>query len=77
MSDDALREFKAQLNRIERCLTGDPEMGQRGLVARVDNHGDRIKTLERWRFYYGAVAGGALGVIVLIYKLVTDWWPRR
>jgi hypothetical protein len=49
MSDDELLEFKKQLDRIERCLVGDPAMGQVGLVTAVRSHGGRIGKLERWR----------------------------
>lgn len=49
MSAGEVSEFKDQLNRIERCLIGDPEMGQVGLVAAVRSHGARIGKLERWR----------------------------
>lgn len=44
-----LKDLKDQLNRIERCLVGDPAMGQTGLVPGYRVHGARISKLERWR----------------------------
>lgn len=76
MSDDEKREMKDQLNRIERCLTGDAEMGQLGLVGRMNNHAGRIKRLEQWVFYYGACGAGGAATIALIYKVLTDWLPH-
>lgn len=70
-------EIKTQLDRIERCLTGDDELDQPGLVSRVKDHHRRITKLELW--VYRVVTGGAAVsfVIGLIYKAVTDWWPHK
>jgi histidinol dehydrogenase len=64
-------EIKEQLNRIERCLTGDPAMGQTGLVAQVADQGRRITALERVGIY---VAGGG-GVLGVLWAIWTQW-PR-
>lgn len=65
MNDSDQREFKEQLNRIERCLVGDAAMGQVGLVAHVNNHESRIKLIERAGIY----AAGAIGGLIVIYNI--------
>ncbi len=40
-------DLKKQLDRLETCLVGDPNMGHRGLVYSRDNHETRITALER------------------------------
>lgn len=77
MSATETQDIKEQLNRIERCLVGDPEMGQLGLVARTNNHAGRIKRLEMWVFRIGVAAAVSAGVVGLIYKVATDWWPKH
>jgi hypothetical protein len=70
MSNDP--EIREQLNRIERCLTGDEKMGQRGLVARVNDHTTRIGRIEKAGIYLAGV-GGTLG---LLWKIWSEW-PHR
>lgn len=70
-------EIREQLNRIERCLTGDEAMGQQGLVSRVNNHSTRIKQLELWVFRVAVGTGAVTAGIGLVYKVATDWWPHR
>lgn len=53
------QEIRDQLNRIERCLVGDPAMGHKGLVHGHANHERRILKLER-AMVYGAGAGFTL-----------------
>lgn len=77
MSEFEKQELKAQLNRIERCLTGDSDMGQLGLVSRVDNHDGRLKRIERWVFQVVTSAALMTGLCVIIYKVMTDWWPHK
>lgn len=71
MSDDEIREIKSQLNRIERCLTGDAEMGQAGLVTRVNLHEVRLSKLERAGIYIA----GAAGLASSAWAVWTQW-PR-
>lgn len=71
MSNDP--EIREQLNRIERCLMGDEEMGQFGLVSRVNNHNARIKKLELWVFRIMAAAGGVSTAFLIVYKVVTEF----
>lgn len=65
MSESDQQEFKAQLNRIERCLAGDTAMGQVGLVAQINSHEARLSRIERLALY----AAGASGAVVVIYNL--------
>jgi hypothetical protein len=67
-----IQELKKQLDRIENCLTGDPAMGQLGLVSRTNNHAKRIAALERYGVY---LAGG--GAVIGLLWTVWSQWPRK
>lgn len=69
MSND--QEIREQLNRIERCLTGD-EYGQPGLVERVNEQGGRISKIEQ----AGKYVSGACALIALLWTVWTQW-PRK
>jgi hypothetical protein len=70
-------QFKAQLDRIERALTGDERMGQPGLVARMADAEGEIHSLKQdrrdeknqkrgavWVFTtVGAIAGVVGGIV--------------
>jgi len=71
MSDDNMREFKEQLNRIERCLIGDEGMGQVGLVKEHRSHAERLDRIERAGIY---LAGGG-GILALLWTIWSQW-PR-
>ncbi len=77
--NDDLRHIRETTERIERWLIGDAKGGQMGLISRLEsterqsaNHERRIGHIER----VGVYAAGALFVLGVIYKIVTDWWPR-
>lgn len=72
MNQDETRNLQDQLDRIERCLTGDSNYGQPGLVERVNDHQKRISILERIGVY---VAGGG-AVIGGLWAIWTQW-PRK
>lgn len=76
MSDSESRQLTSMqrtLERIEHCVIGDPAAGQIGLVARVNDHAKRLKRLERYCLYL--VSAGA--VLVGMYRVLTDWFPKR
>lgn len=74
---ERLERMEKTLERLANAVLGDREAGHLGLVARMENHAGRIKSLERWRMYYAAVGSGVVAAIGVLYKLATDWWPRR
>lgn len=73
MTDEEKKKMNEQLDRIERCLVGDEEMGQFGLVSRVNNHAGRLKRLERWAVYLVGAGGG----IALLFKIAVELWPQK
>ena len=72
MSDEEKRSLKDQLDRIERCLVGEPGMGHIGMVETQRDHGKRLTRLERAAVY----ACGAGAVLGALYKIATDWLPH-
>lgn len=74
---DRLERMERTLDRLATAVLGDKEAGHLGLVERVNNYAGRIKSLERWRMYYAAIGTGIIGVVGVLYKLATDWWPRK
>lgn len=73
MSDEQNRTIKEQLDRIERCLTGDAAMGQNGLVPQVSDHDKRISRIERAGIYIA----GVVATVGLIYRVAIDLWPHK
>lgn len=65
MSQDQLDKLQSSVERIEKAIIGDADMGHRGLAARVEWIERKIVTHERhlWK-WMGAV--GALGILVPI-----------
>jgi len=62
------RDDKARLIRIEEALLNP----QTGLVVRVNNHGNRIASLERWRTFVkgaGYVVGAVIAAMGLKLKV--------
>lgn len=66
-------EMRDSIKRIEAGLFGNESMDQPGLVARVKNHGQRIKRLERVMGYIVCTAT----VIAGIYHVAMDLWQRH
>lgn len=73
MNPEQMEEIRRSVKRIESCLLGDEEIGQFGLVSRVNNHAGRIKRIERSII---SVVSGA-GVVAVIYKIAVDFWPHK
>jgi len=66
---NTLTELKASVQRIERGMFGDEQLGHPGLVGTQKEHGSRIGRLERMGIY----VTGAAGAIGLGYKVLTEW----
>ena len=68
-----LQEANAGIIRIEKALVGDKEMGQPGLISRVQDLEGTAKKIENARWYVlGAIAvvtiiGGAAAYIIDTY----------
>jgi hypothetical protein len=73
MSDKDLEDLKAAIRRIELAIIGDQAMGQLGIIRRLNNHGERIKQLENFRWKWVWLATGALVVVTVLYGLLRDW----
>jgi hypothetical protein len=73
MTEERLKKIEESIQRIERGLFGDEELGQLGLVSRTNNHAGRIKRLERlaWAITVAMTLGG------MAYKVAVDWWPKK
>lgn len=63
MSADEITAMKAQLDRIELALVGDPAMGHTGLVGRQAATETRVDALEESRKAEVEQRKGALWVI--------------
>lgn len=72
MNEENFEQLKKQMDRIERCLIGDENMGQQGLVATTRQHDRRISALERAGLY----VGGAAAMVGLLWTVWTQW-PRK
>lgn len=63
--EEKITTIHAGIERIERALRGDDEMGQPGLVARIQKLEDTAKNLENARWY----VVGAIAVITTVAGL--------
>lgn len=61
--------MKTSLDEVHAAVIGNPKIGHRGLVTRVEDHDKRITTFENRLLIYSASAAGGAGVIVFILKL--------
>jgi len=72
MSTEEIRSIREALIRIESALVGDPDMGHKGIVATQREHSKRIARLERVGTYITAAAM----ILVGLYKIAVDWFPK-
>lgn len=67
--DQALRE----LGRLNQAVLGDAAIGHQGLVAKVDEHGERLDKLEDYwrRVIYVAIGAsvGTTGLVTLLARI--------
>jgi hypothetical protein len=71
-----LKDLASKVDRILRTLIGDEDMGQTGLVAKVQKHEDWIEQQKLvWAKVFGiAVGSGIFGGVVteLIMKMISE-----
>ena len=73
MTDEQATSLVNAVKRIEIALMGDVEMGQLGLIKQQQSDHARIRRIEQW----GTTIVTASGIVALIYKVATDWWPKK
>lgn len=66
-------EDRERLVRIEQALL-DP---QSGVVARMNNHGGRIRSLENVALFGKIVSGGVVFGIFFLRDVAVEWVKKR
>ena len=66
MSDDQIREIRNELKRITDALLGDPAMGTRGMVCRLQNVESVVNEIQQERRDEKAERKGAWKLAALI-----------
>ena len=64
--DNVSKRLDAQdqvLNRIEKALVGDPQMGNKGLVQRLNSVEKDVHAIDRKLIMWGSIATGAAMVL--------------
>lgn len=72
MNDQRLENIERAVDRIERGLFGDPEMGDSGLVKRLGAVEGKVKNHERRLVEWGGVIVGASAIISLVVAFLTS-----
>lgn len=70
--NERLSQIHQSQQRIERWLLGDRDGGQRGLIEKHERLHSRVTRLELIAVYLAAICV----IAGVLYKVVTDWWPR-
>ena len=66
MSTEEIQSIRESLHRIEKALIGDPEMGHKGIAARVDAIEKTVEAHgKKLLLWSGIVAGASV--------LITHW----
>jgi hypothetical protein len=60
MSADELATIKETLHRIEKAIVGDREMGQRGIVVRLDELEKHIAEHDKKMVLWGGIITGCV-----------------
>lgn len=63
MSADEIQSIRDSLHRIEQSLMGDPKMGNRGLVSRIESLESQQGLTEKKLLVWGGIITGASIVI--------------
>lgn len=76
MSQEELSSIKDALNRIEKALVGDPEMGHTGIAERLRSVEAQAHATERKLLLWsGAFTGGWMLMSVLVTWLKGKLFP--
>jgi hypothetical protein len=65
-----LQKLENSINRIELALVGNPPMGQKGIVQRLEALEDRVEKHDKKLILWGGVITGILFVIQILPKLL-------
>ena len=76
IAGEDIQEMKHALSRIEIALTGDEDLGHRGLVSRVGQLEAAVESLKLDRKIVVAWAAGAGAVILAGWETVKHWIKR-
>jgi hypothetical protein len=70
MSQEELSSIKEALNRIEKALVGDPEMGHTGIAERLKSVEDQAHATDRKLLLWSGIFTGAWMLISLLLTYV-------
>jgi len=68
---DRLKTIELAVVAIEKAINGE-----RGIVSRMDNHGDRLRKIETV-MTVGSVAFTAVGVVLVYAKDIVITWAKK
>ncbi len=67
MSADELASIRESLHRIEKAIIGDPDVGHKGIAARVDDIEKKVEAHGRKLLLWSGIVAGA-SVIITHWK---------
>lgn len=68
---DRLKTIELSVVQIEKAINGE-----RGVISRMDNHGDRLRKIETV-MTVGSVAFTAVGVVLVYAKDIVITWAKK
>lgn len=63
MTPESFDKLHSSVQRIEKAIVGDPDIGHRGIIERIDQMEERINSHERKLLRWGS---GFVGVGVFV-----------
>lgn len=69
--DSTMQELAVKVDKIYTCLIGDDEMGQKGVVEKIEDMEREIRTLKLLRDRI-IIGGSVVGAIVLALSWVGE-----
>jgi hypothetical protein len=69
--DDAIRELSHKVDKIYTCLIGDDEMGQKGVVEKIEDMEKEIRTLKLLRDRI-IIGGGVVATIIIALSWIGE-----
>lgn len=67
MSTEEIQSIRESLHRIEKAIIGDPDMGHKGIAARVDDIEKKVEAHGRKLLLWSGIVAGA-SVILTHFK---------